>query len=148
VRIGPPAVGIELAGAIFLPQDQMVPGAPGAAARWTFAYAGASLCPRVISAASLTVLGCAGVSAGTVTAVPRGLETAQQSTNAVVLANVGARLEWRFRLPFLASAGAGAAIPFSRESYTYVDAGGTTQTLFRAQAAALVADLSLGVSFD
>lgn len=148
VRLGPPAFGVELLGSYFVPQNASVSGIPGASGHFTWAYAGAALCPTVARLHAVSLVGCAGAAGGVLTATPRGLANEEGSTNFDALAVLRARIEWRFTSALFAVVQGGADVPFQRPEWTATSAAGGVITVFRPSAVAGEAGLAVGVTID
>jgi hypothetical protein len=147
LRFGPPAVGVDLFGAYFLPQTEGVAGAGAASAQFTFAYAGAAICPTLLRRSTLALVGCAGGAAGFLAATPNGLAGEQGSTNFGAMATLRARAEWRFASVLFAVGELGADVPFERPTWN-VTYGGAASAFFRPAAVAGEAGVSLGLTID
>jgi hypothetical protein len=149
LRLGPPAVGVELLGSLFLPQDTAVPGAPGATVQFTWAYGGVALCPRLARFADVSLVGCAGALGGVLTATPKtGVTNAQESNNFVVLATARARLDWHVSRLFLVGAEAGADLPFARPAWDATSTAGTAITVFHPSAVGGEAGVAVGLVLE
>ena len=149
LRLGPPAVGVELLGSFFLPQDERVPGAPNATAHFTWAYAGAAFCPTLARLAPVSIVGCAGAVGGALTVTPKtGFEGGQESTNFVGLATLRALLEWHVTSLVFAGAEGGADIPFQRPQWTAATEAGATLPVFRPSSVAGEAGLAVGLTLE
>ncbi len=148
LRLGPPSVGVELLGSFFLPEDTAVPRAPGSTAQFTWAYAGAALCPTLARFASVSLTGCAGVLGGVLTATPKtGLDSAQESNNFVVLATVRARLDWHLTRLVFAGIEGGGDLPFQRPQWNATSAG-TPITVFQPSVVAGEAGVAVGLVLE
>jgi hypothetical protein len=148
LRLGPPAVGVELLGSLFLPQDAAVPGTAGAAVHFTWAYAGALLCPTLARFSTLSLVGCAGALGGVLTATPSGLENEQQSASFVVLGALRARLDWHMTRAFFAVADAGVDVPFERPQWTATPPAGPAVPVFQPSAVAAETGLAIGLTLE
>ncbi len=148
VRVGPPALGIEIAGALFLPESESVAGAPSAVAQFTWAFAGAAVCPRVAEVSTVSFAGCAGASVGFLAASPgSGLRGAQASTDVAGLGDARARAEWRVTRALSLVADVGVVVPFDRPTWT-ATAGGVQQTVFRPSPVSFEGALAAGLTFE
>jgi hypothetical protein len=146
LRLGPPALGVELLGAFFLPQDPTVPGTSGATAHFTWAYGGAAVCPTLTRLSTVSLAGCGGAAAGVLTVTPKaGLVDEQGSEDFVVLATLRARLDWRIGPVLFVSADGGADVPFERPRWIATSADGTAVPVFRLSAVAGEAGLAFGL---
>jgi hypothetical protein len=148
LRIGPPAVGVELLGTFFLPQEQAVPGTSSASTHYTWAYAGAAVCPTVARAAPVSLVACAGALGGVLTATPSGLESEQGTTNFVALATLRARVEWDLTPAVFALVDGGADVPFQRPQWNATSAGGATISVFQPSAVAGEAGVAVGLRLE
>jgi hypothetical protein len=148
LRLGPPSVGVELLGSYFLPTSDAIAGAPGASVQFTWAYAGAAVCPTVARLAPVSLVGCAGALGSVRTATPKGLGGEQESTSFTVLAALRARVEWRLGSVLFAAAEGGADVPFERPEWTVTSAAGATVPVFRPSAVAGEAGVAVGVTID
>jgi hypothetical protein len=148
VRFGPPAFGVELLGSTFAPQTVAVPGVPGASGHFTWAYAGAALCPALARSRAVSLVACAGAAGGVLTATPRGLANEEGSTNFDALAILRARVEWRVTSAFFVVGRGGADVPFERPAWTATSSAGASITVFRPSAVAGEAGLAAGITFD
>jgi hypothetical protein len=148
VRLGPPAFGVELLGSYFLPQTVAIAGIPGGSGHFTWAYAGATLCPAVARVSSVAFVACAGAAGGVLTATPRGLANEQGITDFNVIAVMRARVEWRFTSVVFAVAQGGADVPFQRPEWTATSATGDVIPVFRPSAVAGEVSLTFGVTID
>jgi hypothetical protein len=149
LRIGPPAVGVEVFGSLFLPQTITVPTAPGASARFTWADAGVALCPSLASASTVSLAVCAGAAGGVRTATPRsGLEDEQGSSSFVALGVLRARLAWQLTPLLFALADGGADVPFERPDWTATSASGAMISVFRPSVVGGAAGVSVGLRLE
>lgn len=149
LRLGPPALGVELLGAFFLPQDPVVPGTSGTTAHFTWAYAGAALCPTLARLGAVSLAGCAGAAAGVLTVTPQaGLLNEQGSEDFVVLATVRARLDWHLGPVLFAAVDGGADVPFDRPRWVATSADGAALPVFRLSAVAGEAGLAFGLVLE
>jgi hypothetical protein len=148
VRLGPPAFGVQLLGSYFFPQTATIPSIPGASGHFTWAYAGAALCPTVAQLPSASLIACAGAAGGVLTATPRGLANEQGATNFDALAVLRARVEWRFTSAVFAVAQGGTDVPFQRPAWTATSAAGDVVPVFCSSAVAGEANLTVGVTID
>jgi hypothetical protein len=149
LRLGPPALGVELLGAFFLPQDPMVSGPSGTTAHFTWAYAGAAVCPTLARLSAVSLAGCAGAAAGVLTVTPKaGLADEQGSEDFVVMATVRARLDWRMGPVLFVAADGGVDVPFDRPRWIATSADGTAIPVFRLSAVAGEAGLAFGLVLE
>ena len=126
---------MELLGTFFLPQDPAIPGTSGTTAHFTWADAGAALCPRLARLGAVSLAGCAGAAAGVLTVTPKaGLASEQGSEDFVVLATVRARLDWHLGPVLFVSADGGADVPFDRPRWIVTSADGASVPVFRLSA--------------
>jgi hypothetical protein len=148
LRLGPPSIGVELVGSFFLPQDVTVDGT-SATVRFTWADAGAALCPTLARTTAVSLAGCAGVAGGALIATPTaGLQDAQKSSDFRALGTLRLRLDWRLgRLVFVAADG-GADVPFERPDWTATSGSGAAIPVFRPSAVAGRAGVAVGLVFE
>jgi hypothetical protein len=148
LRLGPDALGVELLGSFFLPQDAAVPGTSQASVHFTWAYAGAVLCPTLARVAPVSFVACAGALGGVLTATPRGLANEQGSTNFVAVATLRAGVEWRITPALFAAASGSLDVPFQRPVWTDTTAGGSPSPLFQPSAVGAGAEIAIGLRFE
>jgi hypothetical protein len=118
----------------------------GARASFDMLYVGGGLCPTLRRRVSL--MGCLGGQLGILR--PRS-ETSNRGISEDLLPVWNAMLELRLHVPIVApigvAAGVGAGIPILRPRLDYTTKGNTVDTLHRADAFVLTADLGVGFFF-
>jgi len=149
LRLGAPVWAAEISGTYLVPQAQEVAAIGGHAdVRWSLAFVGAALCPRVVSTSAVSLVACAGVDAGSLRARGNGFLITTASTDPGVFARAGLRLEWLFARRFFAALEPRVAFPLVREEYVYADSNGTTPRLFRMPVVTGAANLAFGFALE
>jgi hypothetical protein len=136
--------GLEGYVAAWTPETSPAPR--GALGQFTLAIGGASGCATLFGRPRETSLAvCAGVEAGALHVTGRGFDAIEDST--VPTLDVVSRSLLMLPLggPFLARLGGLLGVPLLRQQFSYVDASGASQALYRRPVAAGSAEVSLAV---
>jgi hypothetical protein len=102
-------------------------GSGGRLAAWT---AGAGLCPLQLVRKTWALYGCAGATGGAIYSIGVGLDLARSNTRGYGQAEVQAGLRVRLGGPVFAGVEVGGAVPFARDSYSYVQSDGAVRDVF------------------
>ncbi len=106
-------------------------GSGGKLGAWT---AGGGLCPVALAKSTWSLYGCAGVTGGVIYSSGVGLDVPYSTNRGYAQAELRAGLRLRIAGPVFASLEVGGAVPFARDSYTYVLADGTARNVFQTAA--------------
>jgi hypothetical protein len=148
-EIVPPSfIPIEIGGAVWLGVDASAPTTPTASASVNLSYATLGLCPLVWRTARTTVRGCADVAVGALRASGQGFTATNTGGEApFVEGMLAGRVTRRLVGPLELGVGLALAVPFTRPSFTYLDATRTAQQLVRVGPVAGVLDAAVGLAF-
>lgn len=106
-------------------------GSGGKLGAWT---AGGGLCPVALARITWALYGCAGVTGGVIYSSGVGLDIPYSTNRGYGQAELRAGLRVRVAGPVFAGLEIGGAVPFARDSYTYVQADGTGRDVFQTAA--------------
>jgi hypothetical protein len=117
----------------------------GAGARFGAWTAGIGLCPLDLAGTAWAFYGCAGATGGEIVSSGLGLDISVSHTRAYlqIELRVGTRL--RIAGPLFAAIDLGAGVPVARDTYTYTQASGAVDEVFRTAAVVPFGHLALEV---
>jgi hypothetical protein len=135
---------VEVHGQYLLPQTQVLDVGQ---ASWSVGSVGVGFCPRV-DALGFRLAACAGLDGAALTVAPHGALAGASRTDAIALASLGARVRRALVSQLFIQLAVTGLLPLGAHPYTYTDASGTTQNLYRLAAVAGSAQLGLGWAFE
>ena len=98
---------------------------------WT---AGVGLCPLDVGGAAMAVYGCVGATGGEILSSGVGLDISVSHTRAYAQGELRVGTRLRVAGPLFAAIDLGAGVPIARDTYTYTQAGGAVDEVFRTAA--------------
>jgi hypothetical protein len=114
------------------PTSQTLRG--GAGARFGAWTAGLGVCPLDLVGQAWALLGCLGATAGEILSSGVGLDVSASHTRAYAQFDLRVGTRLRIAGPLFAAVDLGAGVPLARDTYTYTQASGVVDDVFRTAA--------------